>query len=573
MTGVLERVWKRIQQAFEIERRIKDVDEWDGAASNYDTTEQYCSACLIDVNAAAGRDEKAQSHCMLPVREPGDSADTFVRQAVHAAAGGHGLSRVKRPDDVPQEDWDNAVKAAANKLISAYNEMDEVAPDAIYELAGKEPPERAIAWSNIFEQVMCAMDSDPAFAGQWPWINDLYQEDEQTVAIVSAGGKLYRTPVMINGGTVELGTAQEVEINFTPTRERAFTIIRQADGTHRWFAITETAVLLRVGEIDSRALFDSFITHAEETGEYPKLRFYHDARLDFGQADWLMREDNCYLASGTFDEEHPVARAFIDALESDRGVWGTSNGFKPTAEPEMLCVAEGVTIPVYTAGVHREISVLPESEAASWFTAITARGVMRMRGKVKDALVTLFGDEAAASAFITQVDETNREIVDRGLITRDGQDGATTEDNNPESGEDSAPAGTPAMTTEEREIVLDEATMEEITARVVGTFEAHFVELRGAIEAARGAIEALPKPQPADFGPVLTRCKRIEDRLETLERTEDEKRREWQADRPARQLLTVTHRPREAAQPEAQADGKPDYERVANTTLANLPAR
>lgn len=127
------------------ERKIVDVDSWDGSASNYSSTQEFCNASLINVNEASGRtdsDEWVQSHCKLPVRREEDSADTFVRQAVFAAAGGRGITQVEKPDDVPQEAWDTAVKNAADDLIKAYEEMEETAPDSVFEAAGKEP-ERA----------------------------------------------------------------------------------------------------------------------------------------------------------------------------------------------------------------------------------------------------------------------------------------------------------------------------------------------------------------------------------------------------------------------------------------------
>jgi hypothetical protein len=441
-----------------------------------------------------------------------------------------------------------------------------------FEAADKELPpdddvERALSWGDIWSQTAQALDADPTLGPLWPWINDMYQEEDRTVAIVSAGGKLYRVPVMVNGTTVEIGTPEEVEITFTPAQRQAFTIVRQADGSHRWFAITETAVLLRVGEIDSKALFDSFIAHAEATGEYPTLRFFHDERIEFGQADWLAREENCYLASGVFDEEHPVAQAFIDALEKGRGTWGTSNGFTPTAEPEMLEIAEGVTIPVYNAGVHREISILPEESAASWFTTITAKGVTRMRDKVKEALETLFGDPNAASEFIEQVDRTNREIEERGLITRDAEE-PTTEDDNPTDGEDTTEETTEETRAADEEITVDDAAIERIAAHVVSRFTAQIDELRAM-------IEGLPKPEPVDLTPVREAIDALSVRLTALERTDDEKKREWMADLPARTRTKVSYRPSVThAAPAASPAAKPmDSEQVAQATLAALPPR
>ena len=454
-----------------------------------------------------------------------------------------------------------------------------------FEAADKELPpdddvERALSWGDIWSQTAQALDADPELGPMWPWINDMYQEEDRTVALVSAGGKLYRVPVMVNGADVEIGTAEQVEVTFTPARERAFTIIRQADGTCRWFAITETAVLLRVGEIDSKALFDSFIAHAEASGEYPTLRFYHDERIEFGRADWLAREGNCYLASGTFDEEHPVAQAFIDASEKGRGTWGTSNGFSPTSEPEMLEVAEGVTIPVYTAGVHREISILLEPDAASWFTTITAKGVTRMRDKVKEALETLFGDPNAASGFIEQVDGTNREIEERGLITRDNEPvpaedapsdvADTTEEDadNPSDGADTTEETTEETRAADEEITVDDAAIERIAAHVVSRFTAQIDELRAM-------IEGLPKPEPVDLTPVREAIDALSVRLTALERTDDEKKREWMADLPARTRTKVSYRPSATpAAPAASPAAKPmDSEQVAQATLAALPPR
>lgn len=78
----------RIFEPFITDRKIKEVDSWDASVWDGESADAYCAACLIDVNSAAGRDEKVKSHCKLPVREPGDSSDTYVDKAVHAAAGG-----------------------------------------------------------------------------------------------------------------------------------------------------------------------------------------------------------------------------------------------------------------------------------------------------------------------------------------------------------------------------------------------------------------------------------------------------------------------------------------------------
>jgi len=487
----------------DVDRRIKDVESWSGAASNYESTDAYCAACLIDVNSAAGRDSKAQSHCMLPVREQGDSADTYVRQAVHAAAGGHGITQVQRPDDVPQAQWDAAVKAAANKIITAYNQMDEVAPDAVYELAGKTPPERAISIGQMAEQAMGLIDE--AMPNAWPWITDVYVENETIFAIVAAGGKLYRVPMIANGTAVSLGEIQEVEISFPPAQRSVFTITRQQDGKARWFAIAAASVLNRVGEIDSTKLFDSFIAYVgEHPDKYPQLDFYHTDML-MGEADWLAREKNLYLASGT--GSGALFDALVDAAEKGRGVWGCSITFLPTAEAAMVEVAPGITVPVYEEGINRRIAVCLEEDAASWCTSIGE--VKRMRPELIEKLKLIFGDDAKAEAFIATVDERNRTIEEQGLITRQ----------TPE----------PPPVTAPNNVLSTVNRLAEIEQRIA-------------------TVESRPEPQPVDLGPLVvqladlgqklaTATSTITDmgrRLQTLEAAEAERTRVRHEDMPRR---------------------------------------
>jgi hypothetical protein len=107
---------------------------WDGSASRWDSPASYCSACLIDLN---GEGEKVKDLCFLPVREPGGGVN---KNAVHAAAAGRGITRIKKPEGVSPEAFASAKKRAANRIISLYARMGEIAPAAIYRIAGKRQP-------------------------------------------------------------------------------------------------------------------------------------------------------------------------------------------------------------------------------------------------------------------------------------------------------------------------------------------------------------------------------------------------------------------------------------------------
>ncbi len=453
----------------------------------------------------------------------------------------------------------------------------EAAPEAAME-------ERAVAMDQIWEQVWAALDRMAGDENGFPWLNDIYLDNGLPVAIISKSGKLYRAPIAVDGSTATLGAMTEVEIQFAQRGQSALMVRKQPDGTHRWFAIVCSAVLNRVGEIDSRALFDSFKENVKTEG-YPVLRFYHDPRLDFGQADWLDRDGDLLLASGTFDEEHPLARAFIDASEKGRGRWGISHGFEPTAPAQAFEVADGVTIPVYVAGICREISVLPEDRAAAWYTAINTE-VTRMRKEIKDALVELFGDEGAASEFAEQVDQRQREIDERGLITRDGDGEATDASTEPapttedvaEPEAQTAPEGADAASEPEPEsapengqlpplIQLDDAAMAALVNQVIEGVDARYQQIEAKLAEIEARVATIPAPP--DLAPVTEALGEVRSRLELLERSDEEKQRTWLADRPARANVPVaTYRPREANAPAPPAELNSDQR--AASVLAKL---
>ncbi len=403
--------------------------------------------------------------------------------------------------------------------------------------------ERAVAMNQIWQTVDAQLWAMDGFL----WLNDLYDDNGQLVALISNAGKLYRAPVTIDGTDVLLGAMQEIEIQFAPARQRGrLWIQRQTDGRYRWFAIAETSVLNRVGEIDSDALFDSFIANAPTEG-YPVLDFFHDDRMNFGQGDYLAREGHVLLASGLLDAEHPLAQAYIDASEQGRGIWGTSVSFLPTEPPANVELVPGVTVPVYQAGILRKIAVLPEDQAASWFTAIGLE-VNRMRKETEDALKVLFGDEAKATAFIEQVEATNRAITDGQLITREGE--GTTETPAPET-----PTETPPAQPQEVEITDD--LLSKITALVPAV---DLAPLQAAIEELKQGLAGLTTLQ-ADLAAVRQR-------LVAVEASDEDKRKKWQADLPARQTTKVTYRPRDAQPTEG---AKPGLAEIADQTLAKLP--
>lgn len=291
-----------------------------------------------------------------------------------------------------------------------------------------EQQERAVTIGNIWTTVQHHLDElgtpdeygDIRSSG---YVLDVYTEDAGAFAIIThSDGKLYKIPVTIDANSqISLGEEQLVVIDFKPVTARGITVKRQADGRIRWFAMPAcTAVLNRSGEIDSRALFDSFVEHIErDGGTYPELDFFHlGERLILGTADWVARDGYSYCASGLFDETE-IGRAAAKALEDNPDYWGLSIAYLPTKEPEKLRSSEGIEIPVYNAGINRYISLLPEGTAASIFTSISTREeVNRMEKHVKDALKKLVGDDTELlENIVATVDDVNRSAA--GMINRE----------------------------------------------------------------------------------------------------------------------------------------------------------
>jgi hypothetical protein len=544
--ALFDKFWHGLKELF-VNRRIVDVEEWDGAASNYDTTESYCNACLINLNEGPPEDW-TQANCKLPVRRQGDGSDTFVRQAVFAAA-----QRINQVDAPAAE-----IQSAARELIRAYGEMDEEPPESLVNLA-----ERAISSGRLQNFLHNAMfQLDEQFEGSDNYIVDVYHDSGGTYALFTDRGKLYRYQVIIENDNIVLGERIEVMEMHPPVQSR--TVIRQQDdGRFRWVSISATAVLNRSGEIDSRDLFDSFVAHAEETGEYPIRQFYHQGdAFRTGQADFLARDGYCYITSGLFDETS-LGQVEVAARQREPEYWGDSIGFLPTQEPELTEISDGINLPVYRQGINKEISTLPEEEAASLFTR-TEVTRMSLTGKAWEAFVKLFGDdEEKARQWVDENPKSrNRAIEESGMITR--QEG----DEGDGEGDAQTPEPEPAE-SEPPEIEVDDEVLDQLAKRAnESEFITALVERVGNLEEA--LKEAIDREQEKDKA--LTK---LADRIKALEASDDKKRQQWQDDLPPRarngQKQRVSYRPRvEKADPEAEVDGLATWQEQKSNS--NIPS-
>lgn len=109
--------------------KVSDRDWGSIDEADYEDADEYCEACLIDLNPPG--DEKTKERCKLPVREPRSMGGRLNRSAVHAAAVvlAGGRRGVKAPATKKRE--------AARALVRLYGELGEDPPDSVRALAGR----------------------------------------------------------------------------------------------------------------------------------------------------------------------------------------------------------------------------------------------------------------------------------------------------------------------------------------------------------------------------------------------------------------------------------------------------
>ena len=478
-----------------------------------------------------------------------------------------------------------------NPLVNLFRSVADVVSSMLS--SDVDQQKRAVTIGNIWTNVQHKLDEmgtpdeygDIRSSG---YVLDVYMDDAGAFAIIThSDGKLYKIPVTIDADSqISMGEEQLVVIDFKPVTARSITVKRQADGRVRWFAAPAcTAVLNRSGEIDSRALFDSFVNHIErDGGTYPELDFFHlGERLILGTADWVARDGYSYCASGLFDETE-IGRAAAKALEDNPDYWGLSIAYLPTEEPEKLRSGEGIEIPVYNAGINRYISLLPEGTAASIFTSISTREeVNRMEKHVKDALEKLVGDDTELfKNIVATVDDVNRSAT--GMINREQPASETpaaavTTSAKPKVAVKKPAAAAPAP-------VARELTDEDIEAVFASEkFAALFDEkLNAAIEARStesddeeeddAKEEETPAAETAaeaeSLRTVLAEVKKLSEQVAELSKTRDAAVQEVLNDLPARIAKTNIVRPRATRMPADVNRQQVNMADVANETLAAM---
>ncbi|KKK87622.1 hypothetical protein LCGC14_2751400, partial [marine sediment metagenome] len=410
----------------------------------------------------------------------------------------------------------------------------------IRDITGEQIESRAISIPDAYDKIRKLLrEAEPA---EWYWITDLYIDDKEMFAVVAREGELFKLPFKFANDEITIGELSRVVVEFKEIAERSIQIMRNKDGTVRWMLIAGTSVLNRQGEIDSTKLFDSMIEHAVSEDEYPYLDFFHlGEKFRMGVADYIVRDDVVLIATGLFDD-NPIANAMIEAYEADPDYWGASNTFRATSPPEMLEVAKDISIPVYNEGVWESIAILPEENACSLFTALS-QSVLKERfmdERIVSALTKLAGDdEEAAEEFIGMIDEVNRVVKDSDVIHRDepSQEDGTEEKDDSSDGEEPSDEGSVEGELLETQFELDEEAIAQIATQVADSDV-----VTEFMQTTKKAVEQLSSSM-LDLQTISAEStrssKEVVQRLDDLEKSEDDKQREWENDIPRNQKVRL----------------------------------
>lgn len=415
------------------------------------------------------------------------------------------------------------------------------------------PKERALAMSRVFERARIAIDA--ANPMEWVFIHDIFQDGDTWFAIASSGGNLWQYPLTVTEADVVAGERVQVIESFTPVQQT--TVTRQTDGSYRWLSVSATALINKVGEIDSTELFDDFERQSLEDGyEWPYRCFYHlGEQFRTGQVDFIARHGFALITSGIYDDT-VLGQTEAKARLADPDAWRDSIHFQPSAAPDVIEVNE-IKIPVHRAGGLVEVTTAPADGVCSYGTTQTIMEVTRMEkgSRVHDAFLKLFsGDEDAANKWLGE---------NPGAATRAVADGAVARDDTPP---EDPPAQEPPPV--EREVVVDDELVGIIADQVL----VKLGEDDGPLAQIATTLEELARKMEGASTEAERVVRETEERFAALELTDEKRTDIIRQDMPRRELIMPKYRPR-IAHDKKKDNGTPDLAAQAEDTLSRLPLR
>lgn len=467
-------------------------------------------------------------------------------------------------------------------------------------IAPKKPVKRDmmmhLVWENVyrhFDEMNRAGMGDDGDDGYYDpnkmhWFQELYVGAGGALFALSVqAGKLYRSAVVVGDDSVVVGMPEQVVTRFEPVQQRTRIITRLDNNLPVFLSILATAALNKANELDTRALFDTFVERFTGDNEYMNIYHIGKDKSRIGKLLWVGRDENLLLGLWTPDD-NKVGRAVAETIEADvDGEWGVSIEFLPDDEGNLVEVAPGIELRAFEAGDLWGASIVRSAHACSWFTGHAVERIFRMNKEVKAAIETLIKNPDALAEFETWVDGANRTIAQSGAITRADETAvadetaATDAEAETETGADLgaqiavlteslnalatkvAGMGSASSPTDTAPVIEIGPEAAEGIAQAVFSGEA-FRALSDGVARLSGALEAQSKQALEATQALTARLDKLEGNVTALTRTEEEKIRAHDELKPKGSTVTVAWRA-----PRGKDEQKPDAKTLRLATLAS----
>ena len=160
-----------------------------------------------------------------------------------------------------------------------------------------------------------------------------------------------------------------------------WTVYKSADGTLRWLALCNWAVVDREAEVISEKAYQDGIAYAQKTGQWGELDLVHVRGSDVGDCDTLFiakqGDEPAKLGAGGTWRNTPVAAGAHRAVQERPTYWGMSEKFAYNPRRKVGGI--------YTRDIrYLKHTILPRAMAASHGTAIAVEGGQSMKELSED---------------------------------------------------------------------------------------------------------------------------------------------------------------------------------------------
>jgi hypothetical protein len=175
-----------------------------------------------------------------------------------------------------------------------------------------------------------------------------------------------------------------------------------------------TATVNKLGILDSRQLFDSFVARFKGDGsEYINVLHLGGGESRIGTLRHIWREDKLLVGLYEFTPGDAVAEATARTLATDEaGYWGGSIEFRHFGQPLLVEVADGIRLPATHDGQLLGYSIARNQDCAAWYTGNVEALERTMTARDRAVALELLGDETLVEELASRLGEANRTLAE-----------------------------------------------------------------------------------------------------------------------------------------------------------------